>query len=306
VFVTSIAPFTFSTFPLVTAGTAADQKHFDGQAALAYVNGEWPVRPDLKLEAGLFLRYFDDDAGTHSTQPDPRIGIAWRVTPEHWLRATAQRDLVLPIRGTLAPVAAVGLTARNELVAGGGSVTTYQLRWDAEWSPRVFTFLGAEEQRLHRFFMPVPLSLGSMAVDTARSRSVLSGVNVWLGDRWGVFARHRWSDSETLTKDGHGRDLPLVPRHTVESGLTWVHPWQIRATVFGAYVGERASDLTGTRDLHDYWTANLSGSWHPFQKLWAFTLAVQNLFDARVEVARGSPAPGRTVSALAEYRFDAK
>jgi len=44
-------------------------------------------------------------------------------------------------------------------------------------------------------------------------------------------------------------------------------------------------------------------SWQPWRKRWAFTLAAQNLLDAKFEDARGFRHPGLSVSLAAEYRF---
>ena len=301
---TLLAPGGTFAFPFGTTGLNADSFARDRQAVVGYVDGDWePVRA-LRVESGLFLRYFDDGADVQNVSLDPRAGVAWRVTPGHWLRAAGQRNQVLPIVQSLAPVATVGLAPRDDFTIEGGSVTDYTLRWDGEWTPRFFTFASAEQQRISKFFVPIDRSIDAIRVANGRINSVSAGANAWVGERWGLFAQHRWIWTENLGKSAdRGNDLPLVPERLLDLGVTWVHPWQIRASALLSYVGERAADTANTSDLHSYWTASAQVSWQPWRKRWAFTLAAQNLLDAKFEDARGFRHPGLSVSLAAEYRF---
>jgi tetratricopeptide (TPR) repeat protein len=296
---------TFTTFPFGGIALDRDADTRQPRAGFAYLDGGWMATPDLRLEGGLAVRHFDDDAGTEETRVDPRAGIAWQLGTRHWLRAAGQRSLALPIDGTLAPVGTVGLLAREDLVLRGGSATSWQGRWDGEWSPRAFTFVAAERQRLERFVAGVPQSLGAFVVDKGRLDSIAIGTNVWLSEGWGVFARQRWTWTENLTKaPGRGEELPLVPRRGTDVGVTWVHPVQLRVSVFATYVGPRQGDVLGDTTLESYWTTGAVASWQPARKRWALTLRMDNLLDERHELAPGIPTPGFSASLAAEYRFD--
>jgi tetratricopeptide (TPR) repeat protein len=291
-------------FPFGPTIVEDEARNLDRHAVAGYVAADWAVTADLRLEAALFLRHWEDGDRTRTTQPDPRAGLAWRPAAGHWLRVTGQRTLVLPIDGTLAPVAVVGRAAPDAFTTEGSSVTDYQARWDAEWSARLFTFAAVEQQRISRWIAPVPFTTAVLATEKARLRGVTLGANAWIAEAWGLFARHRWTWTENLSKGEHrGRDLPLVPEQAFEAGVTWIHPWQLRTSASAVHVGERQADLANTSRLPGAWTANASVSWQPFRKHWSFTLAGQNLFDVDRDLARGVPAPGRTVTLVGEYRF---
>ena len=291
-------------FTLGTAARIRGSRRRDTQAAQGYVGGEWRATPALRVETALFVRHFDDDEDISTTQPDPRAGIAWQPVRGHWLRVAGQRDLVLPLEGSLASVAAVSLLNRDDFTAAGSSTTTYQGRWDAEWSSRVFTFLAADHQRIRRFFAPIPLSLTALTAEKGEIDGVTVGANLWLLERWGLFAQHRWTWTENVSKGpDRGRDLPLIPERLFEAGIAWVHPLQIRGNLAAVYVGPRAGDVGNTTRLDGYWTANANVNWQPAGKRWSLSLAMNNLFDERYEVAPGFPAPGFTVAFAVEYRF---
>jgi tetratricopeptide (TPR) repeat protein len=291
-------------FPFTATRLARTARRFDRQAVEGYVDADWAVARSLRLEAGVFLRHFDDDDRTDRTQADPRLGLAWLVTPGHWLRAAVQRALVLPIDSPLGPVAAVGLLANDAFTTEGSSVTDYQVRWDAEWAARFFTAVIGEELRIRRFFDPVPFSIDAFRITSVRIQRVTAIANAWLSDQWGAFARHRWTWTENRARDANrGNDVPLAPDRLLDLGVVWVHPLQIRASASASYVGRRAADLENTRDLDSYWTVNASVNWQPMRRHWSITLAGSNILNDRHELARGIPAPGPTVTLTAEYRF---
>ena len=174
----AINPFLF--FPFVTA-VPTTTSETSQTVALAYTQGRWIVSPDSWVETGFFIRHFDSAFIETETNIDPRFGLAWQPLPKQWLRIAGQRELILPVRtaDTLAPVATVGIVAADASVFEGGVSTDYQLRWDAEWSPWLFTFARLEKQEIDAFGVTNPLSqfalvaLDRARVDTARARCQL-------------------------------------------------------------------------------------------------------------------------------------
>ncbi len=273
--------------------------------------GRWKVTSELWLEGGVFYR--DIDLGANDKhQFDPRIGLAWRVTPHHWLRVSSQSALIDTLRtqDTLAPVGILGAVVPDAYFAATDTLAAtwyHQLRWDAEWSSRLYTFVQVDRQDVEDFALGfVPDSRFTIFGHLADGRldTVSFGANVWLAERigWSASYKHLWSDNRSSGAD-HGRDLPLIPEQEFHTGLMWVHPKAVTVGVSGNYTGERAANLNNSRKLGGYWTAGAFANWQPFNKHLSLTLSADNLFDADYELAEGFTGVGTTVLMSAEYRF---
>lgn len=278
----------------------------DLNSQVLYAQGRWKVTPDLWFDAGIFQRKLDIIDGSFAAtseldeeQVDPRLGVAWRVTPNHWLRAAAQRKLVLPVRAaeTLAPVDTVGIVIEDQFFRffdGGQSTDDYQVRWDSEWTPWLFTFARYNHQKIEDFSRS-----GFFFKDGELDIAEL-GSNVWFLERFGFRAAYLWLWSED---PADGLDLPLIQERQAELSLTWVHPRHIRASVFANYIGERWDDPLNTVRLEGFWNAGFFINWQPLRKHWSLGLAVNDLTDEENEFDKGFPGPGRSVFLSAEYRF---
>lgn len=296
-----VIPFAFGTVASnsFTQGT-------DVKGAQAYVQGLWRISPSVSTEAGLFFRYLDRDGFGDQTQVDPRFGIGWQVSPAHWVRFAAQRELKLPLQpnGSLAPVSVLGLVVPDTYLNAGGESTILQARWDAEWTRRLFTFVSAEQQQIDGLVFTIPGALGSLFISSGVLRRLAVGANVWFGGNVGVFASFlgQWSENESAGL-GNGKALPFIPEYSGQAGITWVHPSQVRINLSAAYTGKRWGDAANTIEMGSYWTANASVNWQPLSKHVSLTLGVFNLFDRKFEYAPGFPAPGRSVFLSGQYRF---
>jgi hypothetical protein len=282
------------------------------------------VEPDLSVQSGAYLRHLDDDFGPQRTQLDPRLGLAWQPAEGHWLRAGAQRELILPMPDTLAPVTLVGLVPTDdyarlpEYIPGGvshystgGSVEDLLLRWDAEWSPHVFTYAQGEQQHIDDYFQVIPWSgdwagdvSSTIQLDSVRIRQLLGGANLWITGGIGFHARYTHNWSRILGSGAAaGNRVPLVPENALDVGMTYVHPSQVRAKIAARYLGKRWADTENNIPLGDAWLTDLSVNWQPMQRHWSLTAAVTDLFDSEPDMAAGIPAPGRTFLLSAAYRF---
>ncbi|MGQ0658852.1 MAG: tetratricopeptide repeat protein [Chromatiales bacterium] len=287
----------------------------DIDADVLYVQGRWKVNRDLWFDAGLFKRHLrleivdPDFFGTvfiselDEDQLDPRLGVAWRVTQNHWLRVAAQRKLLFPQRAaeTLAPVDTVGIVVPDRFFTfftGGPSAEDLQLRWDAEWLPWLFTFAGAEHLELDDF------QIGSVFHKEGEIELATVGTNIWFLERFGLRAAYQRLWSENRSGDAFdGLDLLGVPEEFFDVLLTWVHPRHVRTELFVDYVGQRWNDNANTDRLDGYWTTGFRVNWQPMRKHWSLTLQVNDLFDEQPEFFRNFPDPGRSVFLSAEYRF---
>jgi len=306
----ALTDFGFGRLPTSPLGFDLGQNRFvdlrnsmNASAGTLYGGGTFKPDETLRLDAIGFLRYFDNGLGSIRKTFDPRVGIAWQPQEHHWLRASIQRELVLPFNETLAPVAAVGLVAPDTFVTVGSKTTDYIARWDAEWSTTLYTFLQFEEQGINGFVQTIPFTIRGFSVNKARIRTLSSGGNLWFAERFGLFARYNrtWADNRSNAAF-RGNELPLVPDKNLDIGLTYINPAQIRVALSESYVGERAADIENSLKLKAHWQTNLSFNWQPLDRHLSFTLGVNNLFDQRFELARGLPAPGITSFLSFEYR----
>jgi tetratricopeptide (TPR) repeat protein len=277
----------------------------------AYSQARWKATADVWLEGGAFYR--DIDLGeSQKQQVDPRIGLGWRITPHHWLRASSQSALIDSLRtqDTLAPVSILGTVVPDAYFAATDTLAAtwyHQLRWDAEWSSRVYTFVQVDRQDVEDFALGfVPDSRFTIFGHLADGRldTVSFGTNVWLAERIGVSANYKYLWSENRASGAsHGLDLPLIPVQEFHSGLVWVHPRAVTLGLSGNYTGQRQADLLNTRSLSGYWTAGAFANWQPFAKHLSLTLSADNLFNANYELAEGFAGAGTSVLFSAEYRF---
>jgi outer membrane receptor protein involved in Fe transport len=93
-----------------------------------------------------------------------------------------------------------------------------------------------------------------------------------------------------------------VPETSARVGVSWVHPANIKFTLAGTYVGERASTEAGDM-LPGYWTADAFLTWEPLDKRFALELAAYNLLDADFDVASATPGWGRSFTGSLKVRF---
>lgn len=296
-----------STFTLGRPETNITESDDHLEGGQAYVQGRWKLTEDFSTESGVFLRHSNDDEDDRSSW-DPRIGLTWEPRRGHWLRAAFQREMGVPapFAGSLAPVAVAGLAITDLLPLNAGkTVRDSQLRWDAEWLPGLYTVVQAEHQDIDAYSQFFEFTNQGLSIGGGRAQQVAVGSNLWFLERFGAFVRYTrtWSENTSDNTAADGKDLPLLADDALSLGLTWVHPREIRISGGARYSGKRWGDAENTVELDDFITTSLSANWQPFRRHWSFTLAAENLFDERFDLAPGVPAPGVAVSLTAEYRL---
>ena len=269
----------------------------------AYVDALYEVTPELKLEAALFATHLSGDGGS-LTRLDPRFAAAWTPTEGHWLRAGFLRETSAANSTTLAPIGVLGLQSNQVPLGIGGYSDTFALRWDAEWSDRLFTTLDYQHQDLTGLSIPVPASLDTIDIAAGRIDRVSATANAWLGGGFGAFGTFVWTDSRDrdAASPGFGGALPFIPELAGRIGLTWVNPANVKVTAAATYVGPRNGNVFGDR-LDGYWTADAMLTWEPFDKRFELELAAYNIFDQRFSVAHETAGWGRTLAGSLKVRF---
>ncbi|WP_414472741.1 FecR domain-containing protein [Microvirga sp. M2] len=268
-----------------------------------------------RLYADLFWRpsdWFEAQAGIQRTALDtgfsddsmvsPRVGIGISPFEGHWLRAAYRSDGLMPLAYTLSPITTVGLVPYGLPIDSSGKVETLALRWDAEWSPYLFTALEYQRQDAENLGIGVPNTFDTIAVDKARIERLAATANLWLTHGFGVFGTVGTQSTEIRSGLGRGNDVPLAAGTFARAGVTFVHPSRLKLTVAATYVGDFTGDLAGSR-LDDYWTADAALTWETPDRRLLVGLSVLNLFDEAFEVARDIPGPGRTIAASLKARF---
>ncbi|OWW20405.1 tetratricopeptide repeat protein [Noviherbaspirillum denitrificans] len=286
-------------FPFGVSSLRAENTATTLGGGLAYANLRWPVSKNLLLESGLKMEHADNGT-TSSNRLHPQAGLAWTPVDRQWLRLAYQKQARLPLTGPLAPMATVGLSVPDAYVNGTSAAT--QLQWDSEWNDRTFTFLRLDRQAIDGFAMASPDLFDDLSAIRADIYRATAGVNLWLGERWGVSAALRQTRSRNRDAANDGKTLPLLPDRTFALNTTWVHPAHVRLNLSQVYTGAVQADLANTSQLPGYWLTNATVNWTPAPKNWSLTFTVNNLFDRKYRVARDYAGSGRTVLLALEYR----
>lgn len=296
----------------------------DGDAWKLYANAVWDVTRDLKIEGGLFGVSAKIGERGGDERLDPRIGVAWQPFAGHWLRAAYRKDTSTTNILTLAPVTTVGITPTQLPTSFGGRIETLAARWDAEWSPHLFTALDYQRQNVKGLSISMPESLRSVDIGSADVDRLTASANLWLTNGIGVFASYTrsWSETHGLSTDGYfyaipdGSSAPFLPKHYGRLGATFIHPSMVKVTVAQNFFGDRRDPLG--QKLDGFTTTDAALTWELLDKRLVLTLQGLNLFDKRIEAygpqrqlpAFGLPAAddallgaGRTITASARMRF---
>ncbi|AIC27953.1 tetratricopeptide repeat-containing TonB-dependent receptor protein [Rhizobium etli bv. mimosae str. IE4771] len=273
----------------------------------AYVDLLHEITPNLKAEYALFGTRLEGD-GVDVSRLEPRFGLAWAPTQNHWLRAAFMRQSADTGVPTLAPIGILGLQANQFSVGTEGYVDTAAFQWDAEWTDRFFTSVEYQHQELHDFSIGLPLialpAFDSLPLSRGSIDRAAVTANVALGNGFGLSATYAYMDSENKDPGtfNYGGNLPYIPKNSGQVALTWVNEAKVKATVAANYIGERDGDDFGTK-LDDYWSLDAHLVWEPFDKRIELEAAAYNLLDEDFEITPGVPGWGRAFKGTLKVRF---
>lgn len=279
------------------------------RAGRAYTNLLWQPSDRVRMEAGLDAISYDTSTAARKSRVDPRVGIAVSPFEGQWLRAAWRRETELPNGFTLSPVSTVGLTSNTLPVGLGGRRETTALRWDAEWSPYLFTTVEYQRQRASALDLRFPDTVDSISIDRARIDYLAASANLWLTHGIGVFGTIGRAESRMRDAAGIEVDVPFIPRTFGRVGVRFVHPSRIQFAAVANYIGDRY-DAPGGVKLGDFWTADVTASYETADRRFLFSLALLNAFDKRYELvapragfSEAVLGAGRTLAGSLKVRF---
>ncbi|MBZ6075784.1 FecR domain-containing protein [Microvirga puerhi] len=280
----------------------ADRTDSDFSANRLYADLFWRPSDRFEAQVGVQRTFLDLEHQPSDTLLSPRVGIAVSPLEGHWLRAAYRQEGNLPLSFTLSPISTVGLVPNVLPLAIGGRTDTLALRWDAEWTPHVFTAVEYQRQDVRSLDLPLSNTFDTLDIAKARIERLAATANLWLGYGIGVFGTVGMTTTEVRSDEAPGLDVPFIAGHFARAGITFVHPSRLRLTLAETFVGDRTGDLAGTK-LDDYWTTDASISWETPDRRLLLGLTVVNLFDRDYELAPGIPGLGRTFAATMKARF---
>ncbi|WP_304656039.1 FecR domain-containing protein [Neorhizobium galegae] len=266
-----------------------------------YVDLLHEVSPDLKLEYALFGTYLDNDA-TSEFRFGPRVGAAWSPSEGQWLRGGFMRNSLDTTTPTLSPIGVVGLQQNQASINPAGYSDVYAIRWDAEWTPNVFTAAEFQHQEVRDASISIPLLAATTDIDKGTINRTSLSANFLLGHGFGLSSTIAYSETDDRSSAPlAGGQLPYIPEWAGQVALTWVNEANVKATIAANYVGERVNEAG--LDLDDFWTLDASLTWEPFDKLFELELAAYNLLDEEIQLNGNTPGWGRSFRGTLKVRF---
>jgi outer membrane receptor protein involved in Fe transport len=277
----------------------------EGDNARAWIGATWEATPTLKFEADLFGDWVRQD-GDEETSFNPRFGIAWEPMEGQYLRAAFVRQAPLGDLNTLAPIATVGLRADHPQDGSGATETTI-VRWDLEWSERLFTSVEYQHQEVKDLSLGLPVYPFGFSVPEAKLDRLSVTSNIYLGGGLSAFGNYTrlWVRSDQI---GFEEQLPLIPEHAGRIGLNYVSSQRISFFIAETYIGERlsypssfSSGLVTEQDAA--FVTDIGAAWESENRHFSASVTLSNVFDAEVNVAPLVPGQGRTLRATISSRF---
>jgi tetratricopeptide (TPR) repeat protein len=267
----------------------------------AYADLSWRPNDWFEAQAGIHRTFLDVKDSRPDVQVSPRFGIGVSPLEGQWLRAAYVENADSYLTYSLGPTTTVGLIPND--APATGPTKSLILRWDAEWTPHVFTAVEYQRQTLNDLNIPRINTLSSIEdIDEARAEWLAATVNIWLGHGIGVFGTVGGATSEILEGRGAGEPVPYIPERFARAGLTFVHPSRLRFTLTQNFIGERSGNYDNDR-LESYWTTDAAITWETPDRHLQVGLTALNLFDQKYDFGFDIPAPGRTVAATVKARF---
>jgi hypothetical protein len=267
----------------------------------AYADLSWRPNDWFEAQAGIHRTFLDVKDARPDVQVSPRFGIGVSPLEGQWLRAAYVENADSYLTYSLGPTTTVGLIPND--APATGPTKSLILRWDAEWTPHVFTAVEYQRQTLNDLNIPRINTLSSIeGIDEARAEWLAATVNIWLGHGIGVFGTVGGATSEILEGRGAGEPVPYIPERFARAGVTFVHPSRLRFTLTQNFIGERSGNYDNDR-LESYWTTDAAITWETPDRHLQVGLTALNLFDQKYDFGFDIPAPGRTVAATVKARF---
>ena len=251
--------------------------------AAVYVEDLFSLSPALTLTAGLRADWWRNEGeGTRvaETRVNPRVGALWRVSAGLTLSASAYTAFRSPTLNELYRGFRVGNVqtlpnARLQSEELTGFEAGARLR-----NVRATVFLASVSDTIANVTLTsTPSLITRQRQNLGRTRSVGAEVDgEWrVGSDWRVSASVLLVDATVREGPLRGRRVPQTPRQQATAQATWRN-----AGVQVRWSSEQFDDDRNELVLDDFVAADLFVS-HPVRSGVDVTIAVENLFDARIE-----------------------
>lgn len=318
------------SLPGFAAPVVRDAATIDEKSKVAYLSGRRFLSPTAYFQADLvwtdYRKQLDGEwilFGVQQTlnadgQPldrkfrvrkfTPRLGLVFEPAKDQRLRL-AWQDWVRPSSpGGLGPVATAGIPLDETFLRFGGRQKRGAAKWEAEWSPRLFTDVMVDSQRvdnLDSYDISLAENFANLArirqkslteitdfyagaanVETstanlagkARADRLRLGANAIFTDTLSGALAYTWTDSKMTLFNVVNGDRFYLPQDTVSMGLTWISPARWRLS-FDAQWRSRAWSLLDQAAPRDpYWNGAFSAYWESTDKRVGVALFAKELF----------------------------
>lgn len=288
-----------------------DDLILEGQAEV--VRGRDEGDPIETITGGFTLNFFNW-----------RVGAAWEPVQGQWLRGGLFESNQPIFDFTLKPVNLIGLKPNFAPLQDLGPSRSAILRWDAQWSDRLFTAVEYQHQSLtglNYTFPDINVGLfGGADLDRLSAEA-----NLHLPGNLGLRFAYARTQSDisfdfitrlrpctTRPAGGpqpddcllrFGDPVPFIARHFAQASLTWSvpAPVRLRANIAATRIAGLTID-TG-RAIDGYTLVDARLEWEPLDRHVAVRVGLLNALDQRYEITPGFAAPRRTLSAEVTLRF---
>lgn len=233
-----------------------------------------------------------------------RLGLAYSLGSSRVFRL-AYQDWTRPVAfSSLSPVATAGIPLEDRLVSPGGELE--RVRAQLEWALDERSFVGGyvdHEKIENNFFSVTPFTLNDIeSLEKLRTRDLGSlhkkdlyefvltpdfaagevrGAGLWidhiLTSEWGLYAKYQYSDSENRGTAFAGNQLPLVPKHALALGATWVQPsgWYFASRL--VWRDDRFADEANLAPLNAEWTGAFDLYKESADKRWLLRISADDI-----------------------------
>ncbi len=246
-----------------------------------------------------------------ATALSPRAGIVYRLGDQRLVRLAYQRFVRPASVSTLSPVATTGIPLNDRFAQLGGTSSRYHGQIEWAWTPGTFTTAWTAWETVKNLSLADGISqapslqslekirnqilVNPAAVDLLEETPVFGRGNVsWSGvtlsqlirSEWSTYVRYMFTSSENRGDAYRGNTIPLLPRHLVVLGATWVSPLRFYITGQAVHRSRRfQSEDNAPPALAPDWHGTLKGYWEFPSKRWSFELNVDHLFSKKDPIA---------------------
>lgn len=262
------------------AGTFRVQAGGTQDSAAAYIEDLFAVTPGVTITAGLRGDWVQSTVT--EVQANPRVAVLWRATNDLALSASGYTAFRSPTLNELYRGFRVGNvnTLPNDRLTSE-NLTGFELGARFRHARATLFWMSVSDAIANVTLSATPVLITRQRQNLGRTRSVGAELDAeWRWAReWRASASWLFVDATVREGDLRGNRVPQVPRHQATAQVSW--------KTVGAQLRWSASQFDDDRNelpLGSYFVADLFAS-HPLRAGLDATLAVENLFDAEVEVS---------------------